>query len=182
MTTIKIYVPEEEKKRLEDHAKEKGLSLSAYIKSQLHTDLNAAFALPQKESISRKRGIFIRTTDEEYNNIKKNAAGMTLASYARMALLSAGHPINIKITSNDLTEFDWKISEQLNHFQNMIEALAYRKTIQPQEEEKLLSCMQEVRNEIKELNRQIRNNRNSIRNAGLRWLKYQYRKAKEDSI
>ena len=182
MIPVKIYMTPEEKTRLEKQAHLNNMSLSAYIKSRITIDKDAMLLQGNNVYFARKKGFFVRISEEEYNRIKKNAADMTLASYARMALLSAGHPINIKIDTIDLTEFDWHISERLNHFQSMIEALAYRKTIQPQEEEKLLACMEEIRDEIKELTRQIKNNRNSIRNAGLRWLRYQYRKAKEGNI
>lgn len=179
MTPIKIYITPEEKQTLEELAELSGLSLSAYVKSRLQKN-NAPVSIPvHTANTARKKILYIRLSDEEYIKVKSYAGSMTLASYARTALLTGGHPIYITVATDDLTDFSWHISDKLAHFQSMLEALAYRKMLMPQEKESLQSAMDEIRNEIKALTRQIRNNRSSIRNAGLRWLKQQYRQNRE---
>ena len=179
MTPIKIYVTKEEKETLVELAELSGLSLSSYIKSRLQKRNSTIYIQTATINTSRKKGLYIRLSDEEYNKVKTLAGSMTLASYARTALLTAGHPVTITIATDDLTDFAWHISDRLTHIQSMVEALAYRKVLMPQETEKILSTIREIRDEIKALTKQIKNNRNSIRNAGLRWLKQQYRSKKE---
>ena len=178
MTPIKIYVTQEEKKTLEEFAELSGLSLSSYVKSKLQKN-NAPASIPAHTAGTRKKVLYIRLSDEEYIKVKSYAGSMPLASYARMALLTGGHPIHITVATDDLTDFAWHMSDRLTRFQSMLEALAYRKVLMPQETQKLLSTIKEIRDEIKTLTRQIKNDRNSIRSAGLRWLKQQYKENRE---
>ena len=179
MIPIKVYVNEDEKQRLTESAELAGMSLSAYVKCLLQKDIKPLNYQKSSSNILKSRVIYVRVTEDEYSTVKKNAGGMTLASYTRMVLLSAGQPVNINIATDDLTEFDWHLSEKLQHFQSMIEVLAYRRTLMPQESEKLLSAIEEIRKELHTLNKETINNRTVIRNAGLRWLRQQYTKSKE---
>ena len=182
MAIIKIYVSEEEKEKLREYARLSGQSLSSYIQSLLHPAHQLGYLPSENQKIMRNKYVFVRVSDEEYAQIKKNAGCRSLSSYARSLLLSGGHPICITIRTDDIMELDENVSAHLRHFQNTIEALAYRKVLLPQETEKMLSILQDIRDDIKEVARTARNNRKSIRSAGLRWLKEKYRKETEEFI
>ena len=182
MAVIKLYVPDAEKERLKEAAALCGMSLSSYITDRIKPMRSGIIVSENDSTEKRNKSIYVRVSEDEYAKIKKLADGLNLSAYGRAAMLSNGKPIHISVSTDDITSFDRQISESLTHFQNVIEALAYRKVLQPQESEKMLSVLSEMRADLKEMSRYVRNNRKSIRNAGLRWLKSKYKKELEKSL
>ena len=176
MKPVKIYLTERERGILKERAAKCELSVSAFVKDLLSDvwDEDESLFCEWKQETKRNRFIQIRVTTEEYERIRHLAGDGSLSSYARRSLLSGKTPISIFVATDDIVSFDFAVSEKLQHFQNVIEALAYRSVLQPQESEKLLSLLTEIRDEMKEMTHYARNNRQSIRNAGLRWLKKKY--------
>ena len=184
MTPIKIYLTDAEKQALHETASESGLSISAFVRSYLE-DLyqgDPILYAPLQKPGQRDRSIKLRVSDEEYTRIKTLAGEQSISHYARRLLLSNGHPINIAIETEDISDFASDISDQLQHFQNVLEALAYRSVLQPQETDRMLQVLMEIRDDIKEMTRIARNNRKSIRSAGLRWLKRQFKEQREELL
>ena len=182
MTPVKIYLTETENQTLREAAAKYGQSISAFVKLHLkdiwQDDPAVYDDLPKTGR--RNKSIKIHVSEEEYKRIKHLAGEIPVSQYARKLLLSGGHPISLTITTDDISAFDYEISERLMQFQNMIEALAYRSLLGQQESEKLLTTLSEIREDIKEITHYAKNNRKAIRSAGLRWLKRKYKEKTEE--
>ena len=183
MTPVKIYLTESEKAQLKSAAKRSGLSVSSFVKAHLEDVWQNPPVLiaKQRDFEPRSRCIKIRLTETECESIRQLAGNQSMSSYARKLLLSGGTPINISIRTDDITAFDLEISGKLQHFQNVIDAMTFREYLLPQEKEKILSILREIRGAMADMSREAKNNRKAIRNAGLRWIRQEYRKQKEPS-
>ena len=159
MAIVKVYMSETEKEILSSLALSFGLSLSQYVKHELGDIRPEDISIENNNSSSKRTiSIRIRVTPEEYDLIKNKAAERPLSSYGRKMMLTGGHPVRISIYTDDITAFDLEVSEKLQHFQNVIDALAYRSVLQEQESEKLLSLLSEIRDDMKKMTHYVKNN------------------------
>lgn len=182
--TIQIVVSDQEKITLDEMAKRHNLSTSKFIKSLISdslpddTSTTIASIMP-KPAESRNRNIHITVSDSEYEQIKMNAGNKTIARYARQTLLTGTHPIIISVEDEDIRELTDAIRPLYKRIIGIFEAMRMQSKIFPQQVDQLINLQEEIYDIVTTVQKNVYNNRNSIRKSGVRELRRRIKRETE---
>lgn len=180
-----VYLEEKDKELLKAAADKQCMSMSAYVKEQILGFLINPGNVPenaeplydsdnQPEKTKRDKQIKLYLSDAEYEAITKAAGGMSVNSYIRRALLSAGAGKYVfNISTDDLKELNESIADIAMHVSGFIGALRFREDIYAADVERIEGLLDELNDGVQKLNKQILENRYSIRQQGRRTLEKQ---------
>lgn len=186
---IKLYLSEQEKKRLEDIATAKKVSVSKLCYEQVHPLLSGSFLSiddyeygtdgNNDENLKYGRCVKVYFTDNEYQTLLKGAKGMPLSRYMRNQYLSRLEPVEISVYTDDISALTMKVSKYIEQLHNFIAALAIRRQLYEADYNRLIQIADDTKKALRDVATFTKANRASIRSSGVRILRKEIKKALE---
>lgn len=189
---IKVYLSEQEKKRLEDMAEFKKVSVSKMCYEQLLPllsgsylsvdDLDNDFNNADDENIRYDRCVKVYFSDKEYQALLNVAKGMPLSRYMRNQYLSRLEPVKISVYTDDISALTIKVSGYIEQFHNFVAALAIRRQLYEADYKRLIQIADDTKKALRDVATFTKANRTSIRASGVRILRKEIKKALEKQL
>jgi len=189
---IKLYLSEQEKKRLEDIATAKKVSVSKLCYEQVLPLLSGSFLSiddyeygtdgNNDENLKYDRCVKVYFTDNEYQTLLKGAKGMPLSRYMRNQYLSRLEPVEISIYTDDISALTMKVSGYIEQLHNFIAALAIRRQLYETDYNRLIQIADDTKKALRDVANFTKANRASIRASGVRTLRKEIKKALEKQL
>lgn len=189
---IKLYLSAHEKKRLEDIAAVKKVSVSRLCYEQVLPLLSGSFFTVDDFSngnedcnndiIKYDRCVKVYFTDNEYQHLLKGAKGIPLSRYMRNLYLSRLEPVEIYIYTDDISALNMKVSGYIEQLHNFIAALAIRRQLYEADYNRLIQIADDTKNALRDVANFTKANRASIRASGVRILRKEIKKALEKQL
>ena len=186
---IKLYLSEQEKKRLEDIATAKKVSVSKLCYEQVLPLLSGSFLSiddyeygtdgNNDENLKYDRCVKVYFTDNEYQTLLKGAKGMPLSRYMRNQYLSSLEPVEISVYTDDISALTMKVSKYIEQLHNFIAALAIRRQLYEADYNRLIQIADDTKKALRDVATFTKANRASIRSSGVRILRKEIKKALE---
>lgn len=189
---IKLYLSEQEKKRLEDIAEAKKVSVSKLCYEQVLPLLSGSFLSvddfeydtggSNDENLKYDRCVKVYFSDREYQVLLKDAKGMPLSRYMRNQYLSRLEPVQISVYTDDISALTMKVSGYIEQFHNFIAALAIRRQLYEADYKRLIQIADDTKKALRDAATYTKANRASIRSSGVRILRKEIKKALEKQL
>ena len=186
---IKLYLSEQEKKRLEDIATAKKVSVSKLCYEQVLPLLSGSFLSiddyeygtdgNNDENLKYDRCVKVYFTDNEYQTLLKGAKGMPLSRYMRNQYLSRLEHVEISVYTDDISALTMKVSKYIEQLHNFIAALAIRRQLYEADYNRLIQIADDTKKALRDVATFTKANRASIRSSGVRILRKEIKKALE---
>lgn len=189
---IKFYLSEQEKKRLEDIATVKKVSVSKLCYEQVLPLLSGSILSVDDfecgtdnrndENIKYDRCVKVYFSDREYHALLKGAKGMPLSRYMRNLYLSRMEPVEISVYTDDISALTMKVSKYIEQLHNFIAALAIRRQLYEADYNRLIQIADDTKKALRDAATYTKANRASIRSSGVRILRKEIKKALEKQL
>jgi len=183
---IKLYLSEQEKKRLEDIATVKKVSVSKLCYEQVLPLLSGSFLSvddfecgtgnSNDENLKYDRCVKVYFSDKEYQALLKGAKGIPLSRYMRNLYLSRLEPVEISVYTDDISALTMKVSGYIEQFHNFIAALAIRRQLYEADYNRLIQIADDTKRALRDVATFTKANRASIRASGVRTLRKEIKK------
>jgi len=183
---IKLYLSEQEKKRLEDIATVKKVSVSKLCYEQVLPLLSGSFLSVNNfegdtggsndDNLKYNRCVKVYFSDKEYQALLKGAKGMPLSRYMRNLYLSRLEPVEISVYTDDISALTMKVSGYIEQFHNFIAALAIRRQLYEADYNRLIQIADDTKRALRDVATFTKANRASIRASGVRILRKEIKK------
>ena len=172
-STLQICVSPETKTAIENAASAANLSTSAYIRTLLTKCPKPQITLPPAPmpTSPRTRSIRICVSDAELSQIRRNADTLPLSQYLRTLAINGPRPLIIEVTAIDITDFKNNVLTRLRLLDAQLAAMTMQTFITSEQYENLYTLLLEIRDEVRTLNKTIRDTRESIKKEALRELR-----------
>lgn len=125
----------------------------------------------------RTRSIHICVSDAELSQIRRNADTLPLSQYLRTLAINGPRPLIIEVTAIDITDFKNNVLTRLRLLDAQLAAMTLQTFITSEQYENLCTLLLEIRDEVRTLNKTIRDTRESIKKEALRELRKKIRYA-----
>jgi len=189
---IKLYLSEQEKKRLENIATAKKVSVSKLCYEQVLPLLSGSFLSvddfecgtgnSNDENLKYDRCVKVYFSDKEYQALLKGAKGIPLSRYMRNLYLSRLEPVEISVYTDDISALTMKVSGYIEQFHNFIAALAIRRQLYEADYNRLIQIADDMKKALRDVANFTKANRASIRSSGVRILRKEIKKALEKQL
>lgn len=189
---IKLYLSEQEKKRLKDIATIKKVSVSKLCYEQVLPLLSGSFLSVDDfecgaggnndENLKYDRCVKVYFSDKEYQTLLKGAKGIPLSRYMRNLYLSRMEPVEILVYTDDISSLTLKVSGYIEQLHNFIAALAIRRQLYEADYKRLIQIADDTKNALRDVANFTKANRASIRSSGVRILRKEIKKALEKQL
>ena len=168
---------------MESIAKSRGISLSWLCYGQIVPLLSDPLELSpegrtgSKNSLKLNRCVKVYFTDSEYQELLTASKGLPLSRFIRKEYLSRKEPVVISVYTDDISALAVKVSAYIEQLNNFIAALAIRRQLYEADYQKLIQITNDTQIALKEVATYTKNNRKSIRAAGVRILRKEIHRA-----
>lgn len=189
---IKLYLSEQEKKRLEDIAEAKKVSVSKLCYEQVLPLLSGSFLSADDfecgvggnndENLKYDRCVKVYFSDREYQALLKGAKGIPLSRYMRNLYFSRLEPVEITVYTDDISSLTLKVSGYIEQLHNFIAALAIRRQLYEADYNRLIQIADDTKKALRDVANFTKANRASIRSSGVRILRKEIKKALEKQL
>ena len=185
--TITIYLEKEEKEYLVKKAKASGITANAYIRNELFREKRPNMQMQGTVqvdelldgSVERNRSVTTYLSEEEYQYVKKNAGGLSVASFVRKLLLAPNSKYTFDVKTDDLDDIRKSLSDFNLRMDGIIGALRYRSELYGSDIMNMKRLMDEVNESVKKSLVTVMTDRKYVKKKGVQHLQNQINKLLE---